>query len=398
MQHLTYTINELDNKYMLPKNLSSYVKKEDIMIFDIETTGLSHTFHHCILIGFIVYEHQHFVAHQLFCDTRHEEAQILNAFINIANKKSMLISYNGHSFDIPFLNSRLNHHKIQYKILKEKNFDLLRLVRTQKETLHLADLKLKSLEKYLGINRKDTISGRESVHLYKYYEKSGDKDAKHKILLHNKEDIIYLLKCINIIDDISRKTINHFIPTPILINKLSYNEEDNQQTTIDNPVEPITIGYLSSSKILNDSINIDVVIISDFIKNITKEQNLNNKLYKNINNLFHHDFKYYGHSENIIWDKKDGILTLSLPIFTVYTKYETLHFVDVDEIDSNLINHTNFNELPMQIRMSYLVYTTTQKCSSKKDISIELMMHKTDYIHKQNVAHIVSTMLMGLAL
>ena len=72
------------------------------------------------------------------------------------------------------------------------NIDILKLIKPFKEKLSLSDCKLKTIEKYLGIYREDTISGKESVDLYKDYTLNQDINLKEKILLHNYEDIYYL--------------------------------------------------------------------------------------------------------------------------------------------------------------------------------------------------------------
>ena len=105
---------------------------------------------------------------------------------------------NGISFDIPFLNSRFEKPKIDYNMDKSKDTDILRLIKPYKEKLSLSDCKLKTIEKHLGIEREDTISGKESVKLYKEFV-TKDKLLKKKILLSmNYEDIFYLGKIFKI--------------------------------------------------------------------------------------------------------------------------------------------------------------------------------------------------------
>ncbi len=336
MQYIKNKINEI---IKLPEILEKYISKEDIIVFDIETTGLSHKYHKCILIGFITYEDNSFFVHQIFCDSSLEESQLLNSFINITKDTSIFITYNGDSFDIPFLNSRLNNNKINHSIFKEQNFDLLRLIRSQNDLLNLPNLKLKTLEKHLGINREDTISGKESMDLYRHYEKMGDESAKRKILLHNKEDIIYLLKCISIVKQINEDELLDFIPIKI---NLKYENDKIQKNA-----------YLSNVKTKGDKLII-----------MLKAPNLLNM-----------DYRHYDSILSLTYDEHSQTLSLELPTFIIQTEYEILRFIDVDLLK---IEDKNFNELTIEKRLQYL-------CSKKQN--------KIECFNKINITNITSTII-----
>ncbi len=347
MQYLQYKIDETID---LPTKLSKYIHKEDMIIFDIETTGLSHKYHKCILIGYITYENNSFFANQIFCDSKTEESQLLNEFINIIKNKSIFITYNGHSFDIPFLNSRLSNSKISYNIIKEQNFDLLRIIRTQSEILNLPNLKLKTIEKHLGIEREDTISGKESIELYKYYERTGDEQAKHKILLHNREDIIYLLKCLFIVDEIDENLVLEYSPIKIPINYATSNSAQH--------ISNNNAGYLSDVKTLGDKLQITI----------------------KTNDFLNHDYRHYGNTVNLSYEKDANILILELPIFTIQTQDQILNFIDIDLLN---IEDSSFNEFPLEKRMKYL-------CSDK--------FGRTEHYKKINIANIASQIISNLLL
>ncbi len=77
--------------------------------------------------------------------------------------------------------------------------------------------KLKTLETFLNIPREDTISGKESIHLYFKYMNSGDMDAKAKVLGHNYEDILHLIPFLKILEHFESSTINLYLPHRINI-------------------------------------------------------------------------------------------------------------------------------------------------------------------------------------
>ena len=157
-------------------------------VFDIETTGLNSNYCKVILIGILFNQDNKTVIKQYFANTEDDEKELLLSFINDIKNYKNHITFNGLTFDIPFLNTRLKKHNIDFSLSKNDDIDILKLIRPFKEKLSLSDCKLKTIEKYLGIYREDTISGKESIDLYKEYSVSQDIDLKEKILLHNYED------------------------------------------------------------------------------------------------------------------------------------------------------------------------------------------------------------------
>lgn len=206
MEVITKTI---DNLIDIPKNH---------FVFDIETTGLSPKYYKVILIGILYNLNNKTIIKQYFAESEEEEKDLLLKFINDIKTFDHHITFNGVSFDIPFLNSRFNSNDIDFSIDKCDDIDILRIVKPFKEKLSLSDCKLKTIEKYMGIKREDTISGKESVELYKNFVISKDISLKEKILLHNYEDIYYLGKIYNI-KNIIDESLDYI---DININNLNY--------------------------------------------------------------------------------------------------------------------------------------------------------------------------------
>jgi uncharacterized protein YprB with RNaseH-like and TPR domain len=186
MQIITNVIDELID---IPNNHC---------VFDIETTGLSPKYSKVILIGILYIKNNQTIVQQFFADNSKEEKEILFYFKEVFKEFKYHITFNGMRFDIPYLNERFKSNDINYIIDKAKDIDILNVVRPYQKKLSLIDCKLKTVEKYLGIERKDTISGKDSVELYKQYEVTQNEELKRKILLHNYEDIYYLGKIFKI--------------------------------------------------------------------------------------------------------------------------------------------------------------------------------------------------------
>lgn len=175
--------------------------KKDALIFDIETTGLNPHYNQVILIGFIQFDRlRRPVLHQLFLEDAKEEPELLTAFREIVEGSGFYITYNGNSFDLPFLNTRMRKHGQTRLIDSFYNIDLMRILKTSRFNLPVKDYKLKTIEKFMGISREDQISGKESAALYEEYLSGKDPSVKSKILLHNSEDIINLYRLMKILE------------------------------------------------------------------------------------------------------------------------------------------------------------------------------------------------------
>jgi len=182
------------------------------MILDIETTGLSPLYTEAILVGIIYYEDSNWKITQIFCDKRQEEKELLVELQTYIKETHMLITYNGHAFDIPYLNKRYKHHQLDYQININMNFDLYRVIRSSKKALNLPNYKLKTIEEYLGIYRQDEISGKESVELYNRYEQSPSQELRDIILLHNYDDILYMIPTLKILAHIPESITDRYYP------------------------------------------------------------------------------------------------------------------------------------------------------------------------------------------
>lgn len=190
---------------VITKVLDEYIDiPPNHFVFDIETTGLSPKYCSVILIGVLFNENNKTIVKQFFAEDESEEEELLLTFINQISIFKNHITFNGIAFDIPFLNSRFKKYNIDFYLDNSYDIDILRLVKPFKEKLLLSDCKLKTIEKYMGIYREDTISGKESIDMYKEYVSCKSTDLKSKILLHNYEDIYHLghlLKIQNILED-----------------------------------------------------------------------------------------------------------------------------------------------------------------------------------------------------
>jgi len=159
-------------------------------IFDIETTGLSYHRDRLVCASFCDPADGKLL--QFFADDPAEEKELLGQIIDELNKYDAVISYNGASFDLPFVYARGK----KYGLVKEQplfwSIDLYRWVKKYWPVAASMDsLTQKSLEDALGLasRRTDLIDGGECISLYARWCQGCDQDAKDKILLHNGDDV-----------------------------------------------------------------------------------------------------------------------------------------------------------------------------------------------------------------
>ncbi len=158
-------------------------------VIDIETTGLSPENSFIYLIGVMTESENTMTVTQFLASDSEDEAIVLTEFSDFIRDYDVLLNYNGTSFDIPFINRRCAKTGIPFSIDLFRSIDYLRIFKASYLPEITGNLKLKTVEKYAGIFRQDTISGKEGISLYREFSENHDREAGRKILLHNYEDL-----------------------------------------------------------------------------------------------------------------------------------------------------------------------------------------------------------------
>ena len=146
---------------------------------DIETTGLSPADCELTVIGIYRENGDDAEVIQMVGDEI-SRSKLIDALDNT----SMLYTYNGSRFDLPFINAKLGidlvehctHEDLMYACWKQK-------------------LKggLKSVERQLGIERELTdVNGLMAIQLWNEYADYGNEDSLAKLLRYNEEDVVNL--------------------------------------------------------------------------------------------------------------------------------------------------------------------------------------------------------------
>lgn len=167
------------------------VDPKNIVFLDIETTGLSRT--PLFLIGLLYFDGDNIIIDQLFARDYSEESSVLNYFSEFVPRFNALVTFNGKSFDVPFIRDRMIYHR---KFLKwtHTHIDIL-LHSRRKWRGKTPDCKLQTLEYHIcGRRRENDIPGAIVPEIYHDFVRNGNTEYLSGILLHNALDLLTLLE------------------------------------------------------------------------------------------------------------------------------------------------------------------------------------------------------------
>lgn len=176
------------------------INDSQILLFDIETTGLSPDISSIYLIGCCYYQKNTWNLIQFFADDYISEQSILEHFADFAKNFKIMIHYNGNGFDIPYLQKKFSHYNMNFSFDTFLQIDLYKKIYPYKKFINIENLKQKTVEQFLGLTRKDSYSGKELIDVYVNYmkDKFGHKPEmqgeQEKLLLHNEEDVTNLIQ------------------------------------------------------------------------------------------------------------------------------------------------------------------------------------------------------------
>lgn len=173
----------------------------ECVILDIETTGLSRKKDLIITIGLLYGEDGEVVTEQYFAESLMDEVNLIEKFLDRIKSFDTVLTYNGDSFDLPFIREKINFYGFQD--FNVKQVDLYKTVRKYKDILSIEKINQREVEKYLRIERKENLKGNDVALLYKNFLLRGV--SSEQIILHNKWDLVNLHKIIKIEEVIADK-------------------------------------------------------------------------------------------------------------------------------------------------------------------------------------------------
>lgn len=197
--------------YSTPESERNFDLNKCIFL-DTETTGLATsggTFAFMVGIGW--FEENHFALRQYFLITPTQEEAMLLDLENLLSLHQSIVTYNGISFDIPILKSRLKYHRIPTTIGTKDQIDLLKYARMFFR-YQFDSRSLKSIEsKVLNFTRsEEEIPGYLAPVIYQDYLKTGETQDIIGVFYHNEMDVVTLAALLKIINEVSNENETHF--------------------------------------------------------------------------------------------------------------------------------------------------------------------------------------------
>ncbi|NMB10738.1 MAG: hypothetical protein GX977_00465 [Firmicutes bacterium] len=178
-------------------DLARLFDPEDFVFLDLETTGLCFT-QPLFLIGLIYFREGRLCLRQLLARSFEEEIGVLREAVEILGQRPVWVSYNGRTFDEPFLNGRLCYH-LGESLAPELHIDLLRHVRRYYRDL-LPDCRLTTVETYiLDAYRSGDVPGYMIPQLYYQFVWYQEPSLLEAVLLHNARDLQTLVQLLGML-------------------------------------------------------------------------------------------------------------------------------------------------------------------------------------------------------
>ncbi len=231
--------NKINLKYIFNIDLKNPLGYKDFLFIDTETTGLAGgTGTVPFMVGIGYFSGKQFIVEQFFLRDFDEEGALLQELKRILSEYPALVSFNGKSFDLPLINTRLVLHR--YNRLKtNRHFDLLHAAR--RIWSHLDSCSLDHLEnKKLNITRHNYLPGSEVPAIYFDYLQNKKPDILKPVFRHNLIDIISLVTLLNHLNSIFSGEIESELSSRELFNLGKVYEKDKQYK--------ICINYLKKAR------------------------------------------------------------------------------------------------------------------------------------------------------
>ena len=162
----------------------------EMLFFDIETTGLKKETTQIYLIGCGYFnEKGSFEIRQWLAESASDEREVLEAFLDFASDFSVLVHFNGDGFDIPYVEYKAQYYGFGPAFGGFESVDIYKRIKPYKKFLGLERMNQTSVEKFLGVERRDRMNGGLLIPYYYEFERTGDEECERLLLLHNNDDL-----------------------------------------------------------------------------------------------------------------------------------------------------------------------------------------------------------------
>jgi uncharacterized protein YprB with RNaseH-like and TPR domain len=170
--------------------IPEHIAPERLLLFDTETTGLAGgTGTRAFMIGVADWYQGQFRERQLLITTLAAEAAMLDCFASWLRPDTVLVSYNGKSYDSPLLKTRFRLHQRPCPLTGLLHLDLLHPVRRRWRGVW-ENCRLATVERQLlGVVREDDLPGSEAPAAWLGFLRGGSAAPLHRVAQHNCQDL-----------------------------------------------------------------------------------------------------------------------------------------------------------------------------------------------------------------
>ena len=161
-----------------------------VLHFDTETTGLAGgTGTRAFMIGAADWVGDQFRIRQLTITSMAAEAEMLRMFAEWVAPETVLVSYNGKSYDAPLLANRYRLARMDNPLSELEHLDLLHPVRRRWKDVW-ENCRLATVERQLlGVIREDDLPGSEAPAAWLTYLRGGSAANLRRVAQHNAQDL-----------------------------------------------------------------------------------------------------------------------------------------------------------------------------------------------------------------
>ncbi|WP_369929070.1 ribonuclease H-like domain-containing protein [Xanthomonas sp. NCPPB 2632] len=164
--------------------------KEHLLHFDTETTGLAGgTGTRAFMIGAADWHEGRLRVRQLYITALSAEAAMLKTFATWIGQDTVLVSYNGKSYDAPLLATRYRLARLANPLAGLRHVDLLHPMR-RRYRHDWENCKMQTAERrLLSIVREDDLPGSEAPRAWLTYLRGGASTNLVRVAEHNLQDV-----------------------------------------------------------------------------------------------------------------------------------------------------------------------------------------------------------------
>jgi uncharacterized protein len=171
------------------------VARERFLCFDTETTGLAGgSGTRAFMIGAADWQAGRLRVRQLYLTAMGGEAAMLQTFAGWLDAATVLVSYNGRSYDAPLLATRYRLQRLANPLPQCAHVDLLHPVRRAYrgcwENCRLATVE----RQLLHIVREDDLPGSQAPAAWRAWLRQGEAVDFMRVLEHNRQDVVTLAR------------------------------------------------------------------------------------------------------------------------------------------------------------------------------------------------------------